>query len=198
MALLLHRYNYHLTVLKHGSAIALQLVENNRWLSCNRVKYCATEPCPGLFFDRPDGVRCRGEAFWIYRAAGPGNICTGDFVGLYYRSNTWFSMKNKVGQRSYCPGRINSYYGFNSYAKWCTCGAEIFQVYAKGKGIGAIITNQDTIALYYPCGRTFVQFQNTGQCGSTCMLQKSGYSRPPSNAAFDQCKGDSVELTIFR
>ena len=185
-------------VLKHGSAIALQLVQNDLWLSCNRVKYCATEPCPGLFFDSPDGATCRGEAFWIYRAKGYGNILTGDLVGLYYRSNTWFSMTGSRGQRSYCPGTINPRYGFNNCGKWYSCGGEVFQVYAKGKGIGATITDQDTIALYYPCGNTYVQFLSYGQYGSTCLLNKSALSRPPRDAAFDQCKGDSVEITIFR
>lgn len=98
-----------------------------------------------------------------------------------------------------CPGSPNAAYGFKSYRSWFTCPTEVFQVYAKGKGIGATIRNGDTIALYHPGVTTngYVRFYSSAVRLSQCMVQQSKYVRPPSTTAFGQCRWDSVQINIY-
>jgi hypothetical protein len=184
-------------VLGNGCTVALQLNENHLWLGC-AGGHCLGAPCPGKFFEGADWTKCWGEVFQLYRALGPGNIVVGDFVGLYYkREGKWFSMLNGKGLKSTCPGSPNSQSGFSELEKWFICGGEVFQIYAKGKGLGAEIKDQDAITLYVPLTTRNVKFLQQEDIYSTCIMEKSGYNRPPSNEAFDQCPSESVEITIY-
>ena len=186
-----------LSVLGSGCTLAFQLLRNDRWLGCGGPK-CGGAPCPGVFFEGSDWKKCWGEVFKIYRRAGPGQIRTGDDVGLYYpRQNVWFSMWRGYGRKLPCPGLPTLQYGFQLGSRWGDCLGEKLKIYAKGKGIGATITDQDTIAIYYPHQKTFVRATvNQGVTTSKCLLQKSGGRLPPSNAAFDKCNFDALEVTI--
>ena len=119
-------------------------------------------------------------------------------MALYnLREGNWFSVYGGRGKKSPCPGTFNEQHGFESLEKWFDCGGEVFQVFAKGKGYGETITDQDTLSFYYPLDRTYVKFLSDQVVVSQCMLDKSGFKRPPSNEAFDRCLSDSVEITIF-
>ena len=184
------------SVLDHGCTVGLQLLQNDRWLGC-AGSHCIGATCPGLFFDGNEWSACYGEVFRIVRPLGAGHILTGDFVALYYpRESNWFSVFTGRGQKSPCPGTFNEQHGFVRFEKWFECGGEVFQVFAKGKGYGETITDQDTLSFYYPLGRTYVKFLIDQVVASQCMLEKSDNKRPPSNEAFDRCLSDSVEITI--
>jgi hypothetical protein len=183
-------------VLDHGSTAALQMLQNNHWFTCFG-SLCTSTTCPGRFFDGDDWIHCWGAVYRIVRPRGAGHILTGDFVGLYFpRGSNWFSASNGGGHRANCPGTFNEEYGFESLEKWFECGGEVFQVFAKGKGYGETITDQDTLSFYYTVDRTYVQFLTDTVVTSQCMLEKSGNKRPPSDEAFDKCLSDSVEITI--
>lgn len=183
-------------VLAQGSTVSLQLMQNDRWLDCAGDR-CNGAGCPGLFFEGNDLKNCQGEIFKMYRASGSGSILSGDFVGLYYpHGKQWFSMFNGRGHKQGCPGKPSTTLGFERIRNWLHCSAEVFQVYAKGKPEGAEITDQDTISLYYPNSRNNVVFKTDEIVLDTCMMKKSGDSRPPSNHAFDVCTNMAVEITI--
>ena len=69
----------------------------------------------------------------------------GDFVGLFYpHEDKWFSMYQNTGHKQTCPGSTpTEQYGFHRQDSWFYCGAEVFQVFAKGKANGVQITDQD-------------------------------------------------------
>ena len=183
---------FSVTALRQGCRIALQTTNNALWLGCAGGN-CVGAPCPGKFFEGAEINNCWGEVFRLFRAAGDGNIRSGDYVGLYYpREGRWFSIYNGIGHKEPCPGNPTATYGFHSRSSWSCCGGEVFQVFAKGKGHGAIITDQDTLAFYYPCGRKFVSFQARQVLLSSCIN-----SCPPSSAHFDRCIAETVEITIF-
>ena len=186
------------TVLGQGRTIGLQLLQNDLWVGC-AGRVCAGATCPGVFFEGSDWQNCWGEVFEIYRALGSGNIVSGDFVGLYYpRERKWFSMWEGYGRKLTCPGAPSQEYGFEDEDRWYLCGGEVFRVYAKGKSIGDTITDQDTLSFYYyTVDIKNVRFLPNGINLSECMLDLSDRKRPPSNHAFDQCKYESVEITIY-
>lgn len=193
-------YNYYFSVLVlgQGCTIALQLQQNNYWLSCSENNYCNGATCPGIFFEGSDWSNCESEVFQIYHASGRGDIVNGDLVGLYYANEQkWFSMYQGKGNKQSCPGLPNIDYGFHLEDSWRYCGAEVFQIYAKGKFLGETITDQDTITLYYPVGKANVLFLPDEVTLSTCMLERSNHLYPPTDIAFDQCNNESVEITIY-
>ena len=101
-------------------------------------------------------------------------------------------MWNGIGHKEPCPGNPTVTYGFHSSSSWYWCGGEVFQVFAKGKANGATITDQDTLAFFYPCGYKFVSFQANQMLLSSCIN-----SCPPSSAHFDRCTAETVEITIL-
>ena len=175
-------------VLMSGSTVALRLSGCGRWLTC-RSRFCSSTH-----------RACAAARFKMFKSR-PGPILTGDFIGLHYSYGrpSWFSLKNNVGQKSVCPG-TPSVFGFKTCPLWHTCQTEVFQIYAKGKGLGARITNKDIVALYHPgvTASGFVQFLSSKVRLSQCLLQKSGNCRPPSVSAFHRCKADTVQINIFR
>ena len=177
--------------------LGLQLMINDQWLRCLNP-HCDGAPCPGVFFEGHDIKRCYGEVFRMYRAAGHGNILNGDFVGLHFpHQNNWLSLLLGKGHTNTCPGNPHGTFGFQDFTRWFKCSGEVFQVYVKGKKLGTPIVDQDTLSLYYPGGIKNVIFKPDGVTLSTCMLDKSGFTRPPSNQAFDECKYMGVEITIL-
>ena len=153
-----------------------------------------------MFFEGNDLQTCLGEKIQILRALGPGRILVGEFVGLFYtHGSRWVSMLGGTAHKSSCPGTSTSpQFGFENFARWFQCSGEVFQVYAKGKAIGQPIIDQDTISFYYPLETTFLTFNNDRRVSTArCMLDRSAFSRPPTNDAFDQCKYDSVEISIL-
>ena len=74
-----------------------------------------------MVFSGIDWVNCWGEVFKIYRALGPGNIQSGDFVGIYYtKERQWLSLRAKEARRSACPGKPNTPFGEKSLVV-CIC-----------------------------------------------------------------------------
>ena len=184
-------------VLRSGSTIGLQLNQNNFWLCCF-AQTCYGGACPGKFFEGNERRRCYGEVFRIYRARGPGHIVNGDFVGIYYvAQRTWFSMYRGKGGKSSCPGIATAAHGFADLSKWFLCGAEVFQIFAKGKQMGERITDQDDVALYTPCALQTVHFTQPRMTFSKCMMKATNHAFPINDAAFDKCPFESVEITIF-
>ena len=119
-------------------------------------------------------------------------------MGLYYiRENQWFSIDDQSSRKSACPGDPNPTIGFHSFLAWLQCGTEVFRVFAKGKGDGATITDQDTLMFYVPIGKEYVQFLNDKVATDKCPFVVSGNQVPPSNDAFDHCVNEGVEITIF-
>lgn len=181
-------------MLKFGSTFALQLMQKDHWFTCVRSK-CGGATCPQLFFRGSDWNNCGGEVFQMYRAAGPGPILTGDFVGLYYpRENSWFSMWQGWGRKLTCPGKPSTNLGFQDQERWYRCPGEVFRVYAEGKPEGAEINDQDTLSLYYPFSQKYVAFKITEVALDGCPVKRS---KPPSDQAFDECKYMSVDITIM-
>ena len=188
-------------VLEQGSGVALKLLTGyHLWFSCWYYQNCHTDPCPGHEFDDSERIPCRGEAFKMYRALGPGEIRTGDFVGLYYpEEGNWFAVTNGVGQKSSCPGAPTMNDGFSSYGKWVECGDSAFQVYAKGKVTGEKITDKDILAFYHPglTEKTYVEFLSNSIGTSTCLRDAANNIRPPPSSAYDNCVDNTVQLTIY-
>ena len=186
---------YH-PALSQGSTVALQFMHPGHWLTCARSR-CDYGTCPGDSFEESDWTTCWGQVFQMYRGAGPGNIVNGDFVGLYYpHGDRWFSMWEGVAQKASCPGNPSSASGFQDFKKWFKCAGEVFQVYAKGKQLGATIIDQDIITLYYPADIQNVVFTSSEVTLSRCMGEKSDYSRPPNNHVFDECENMDVRISI--
>ena len=77
---------------------------------------------------------------------------------------------------------------FVSFEKWFECGVEVFQVFAKGKEYGETITDQDTLSFCYPLVHTYVKFLIDQVVALQCMLEKSDFSRPLSDEAFEILK----------
>ena len=75
----------------HGDRIALQSAFSNyHWICCGAY-YCRGCTCPGLYMDDHEWWECHGNVYEIYRAAGPGPIRVGDFIGIHYpHRNRWF------------------------------------------------------------------------------------------------------------
>ena len=190
---------YAIPALEQGCTFGLQFVQNNLWLGC-AGSACAGDVCPFTFYDF-DGTnknKCWGEVFKLYRAAGPGYIHVGDFVGLYIpRVLQWFSLFQNYGHKGSCPGIPSLHTGFQSAAFWQKCAAEVFQIYAKGKPNGAIITDQDTLMFYVPFAHTFVQFRRDKILTSDCLLLLSRQRRPPINEAVDLCPLETVKTKLF-
>ena len=135
--------------------------------------------------------------FEIYGLYGGGNICTGDFVGIYYpREQNWFSVWQGYGRKSNCPGRPNSSTGFTSRNKHFECVGEVLRVYAKGKSVGKRIKDGDTLAFYYPFGKGSVEFNPSSTGVGNCLMPTS-ILRPSNEASFNKCKSETVTLKIF-
>ena len=168
--------------LRSGCRISLKSPTCNQWLACRNTE-CSSS-----------AADCPAARFQIKRALGNGRILTGDFVFFNYNygGSSLFSMTNGVGQKSNCPVAIGE-------CTWYKCSNEVFQIYAKGKGIGEAIMNEDIVALYHSSvsRNGFVQFLSNRVGLSQCPLQMSGYVRPPSEAAFNYCEGDSAEIKIY-
>ena len=190
-----------LTVLAQGSGVALLLPGHNYhlWVGCT-CTVCKLEHCPGHSFADVDQFECPENSFQLYRALGPGNIRTGDFVGLYYpNGGTWLAMINGVGQQSKCPGAPTDQDGFSSYSKWNECSDSAFRIYAKGKSSDQTIESGNLISLYYPknVGKGYVEYLTAGLTTSTCMKDESASLLPPTSAAYDLCQSSTAFLTIY-
>ena len=195
----MHFIDYNYPELSHESTVALQFMQRHHWLSCPSTT-CGGGICPEHCFEESDWTHCWGQVFRMYRAAGPGNILNGDFVGLYYvHENKWFSMWEGLPHKATCPGNPSSASGFQEYLKWFKCAGEVFQVYAKGKSIGAKIIDQDIISLYYPADVHHVVFSNEVSL-SRCMLQTSQFNLNllATTQPFDDCENMGVYITIKR
>ena len=186
------------TVLEQGCTVGLQLLQNDLWLGCPQ-QYCIGKTCPGVCFDGADWNNCWGEVFKMYHSYGAGPIRSGDFVGLFYpRENKWFSMYQNRGHKQTCPGSTPTVeFGFHRQDSWYYCGAEVFQVFAKGKANGVPITDQDLLTFYFPAAYSVVKFLPDQVITSSCMIDQSSHALPPTVNAYDQCKWESVEITIF-
>jgi hypothetical protein len=188
-------------VLAQGSGVALLLPGHNYhlWVGCT-CTVCKLEHCPGHSFADVDQFECPENSFQLYRALGPGNIRTGDFVGLYYpNGGTWLAMINGVGQQSKCPGAPTDQDGFSSYSKWNECSDSAFRIYAKGKSSDQTIESGNLISLYYPknVGKGYVEYLTAGLTTSTCMKDESASLLPPTSAAYDLCQSSTAFLTIY-
>ena len=105
------------------------MAEMMRWLSCSHGSTCSGTTCPGMLITADDWSNCWGEVIQIYRPLGPGDIQSGDFVGIYYpKTSTWFSFR----KRATCPGKLNPAIGesivaLNHFTKmFITQGLNIF------------------------------------------------------------------------
>ena len=140
---------------------------------------------------------CWAEVFEIYGLYGGGNICTGDFVGIYYpREQNWFSMWEGYGRKSDCPGRPNMRHGFEGENHHIKCWGEVFRVYAKGKRNGVRIKDGDTLAFYYVFRESMVEFNPSSTELGNCLMPTS-ILRPSNEASFNNCKSETVTLKIF-
>ena len=139
-----------------------------------------------------DWTNCWGEVFRIYRAGGPGQICVGDIVGLYYPrlAGHWLGCTGSTCQKSSCPGQPTTTYGFALEEQWYTCCSEVFKIYAYGKNISAVINSGDDIMLYnLDQGRWVAQGE-----GSATTTTCAGTSRPPSTATLDLCHQETFTI----
>ena len=171
-------------------------MQNNLWLGCNPYN-CLGSPCPRMFFEGYDWIRCYGEIFQIVKTEFHGPVKSGDSVHLYYvHDKKWFSVYGGRGHKEFCTYIWSLEGGFKPEDRLFVCNYEIFIVYAKGKRVGEAITDQDTLSFYNDIENSYVQFLNDRVILSQCMLEKSGNSRPPTDAAFDECISDSVEIAI--
>ena len=180
-----------ITVINHGSTIALQPVYSKRdWLGCS-VQPCAKATCPGLYMEGNDW-KCWGEVFRIYRLHGPGAVRVGDIVGIYYphQSGHWLGCSvNPCGLDS-CPGQPTTLYGFQNTESWFVCWGEVFKIYARGKNLGAQINAHDDVMLYYLQGQTWVGLSIHQVHHDPC----PGTVRPPPNERYEICWGENFEI----
>ena len=134
-----------------------------------------------------DLTNCRNVLFRVYRMNGPGYVCVGDAVGLYYiQGRNWFSMAGGTGHRHPCPGTPTSAHGFANQDKWLICFGEVFRIYAKGKSIGQAIRDHDDIFLYYVDANKWVGLVGDNPADHrTC----PGAVHPPPDSRYDVCWG---------
>ena len=168
-----------------GSTITIQIVHNKRLHVGCYGGNCGGATCPGLYFSPWDYGRCRGEVFQVYRAAGPGAVRVGDDVGFYYpERRQWISAVRSQTNLAPCPGvPRNSRHRLNT-----SCWGEVFKIYARGKRVGQPIGESDSVMIYYPRSRGFLQYPHSnglrdGLVRSTC----PGRYKPPSLRAYDRC-----------
>ena len=70
--------------------------------------------CVLLYMDDHEWWECHGNVYEIYRAAGPGPIRDGDFIGIYYpHRNRWFGCPYTNCRKYTCPGTPSWQYGFS-------------------------------------------------------------------------------------
>ncbi len=96
-----------------------------------------------MLFKGSDWNNCWGEVFEIYRAAGPGAVRVGDLVGLHYprQRGNWLGCAGSHCVKATCPGHPTTAYGFANTDRFFQCYGEVFRIYARGKGSGAIINS---------------------------------------------------------
>ena len=186
-----NKYLFPSTAVFQGDTVAFQpLYAKRKWLGCP-VKQCDKRTCPNLFMEGADWNRCWGEVFQIYRRNGPGALCVGDMVGIFYpREKNWFSLAGGTGHKHRCPGAPSIAHGFSIAAKWNQCWGEVFQIYAKGKTPGTIINDRDSITLFYIRGKKWVGLVNQKVDLRTC----PGKGGAPTNDRYDVCWGEIFEL----
>ena len=179
-------------VIYQGDTIASQTWTRSVWLSCSSTPYCSDNTCPLMYLTSDDWNRCRGEVFRIYRALGPGAVRVGDLVGLYYpRGGRWLGCAGINCAKATCPGYPTTAYGFVSPEHWYRCWGEVFKIYARGKGSGAVINAQDDIALYYLQQGLWV---GQGYERLTGKYPCLGSSRPPPLASYDGCGWENFRI----
>ena len=139
-----------------------------------------------------DWTRCWGEVFQIYRKNGPGDIRSGDLVGLHYPRKTgkWLGCAGFCGKAG-CPGTPNPVTGFSSSSKWHSCWGEVFRIYARNKYSEEPINTNDDVALFYQRGKQWV---SQGYKHNTAKRPCLGKSFPPLDYKFDNCAWETFRL----
>ena len=176
----------------HGDTVGFQRLYNkNNWLGCPDYK-CNRKPCPRLYMEGSDWTTCWGEVFQIYRKSGPGALRVGDIVGIYYpREGNWLSLNLGFGHKHPCPGHPSHAHGFSGPEKWTKCWGEVFEIYARGKGMGATISSHDHVTIFYRQDRKWVGLVGDHHVDlRTC----PGSVCPPPDHIYDKCWGEIFEL----
>ena len=176
-----------------GDTIALQTFVRNYWLT-GSLNLWGRQTCPRMRMSGTDWTNCWGEIFRIYRASGPGQVCVGDVVGIYYPRSPgyWMGCTGNTCPRSSCPGQATTAHGFATQENWYTCCSEVFTIYASGKANGAVIDSGDDIMLYsLDLGRWVAQ---AGEDVSTTTTTCAGTTRPPPAAKFDECHKETFTI----
>ena len=178
--------------ISNGDTVALQTFVRNYWLSGYLTSW-SRQSCPRMQMSGTDWTACWGEVFTIYRASGPGQVCVGDLIGIYYPRSPgyWMGCTGGTCPRSSCPGQPTTAHGFGSEENWYTCCSEVFKVYASGKANGDVISSGDDIMLYnLDLGRWVAQDVSTCTTTTTC----AGITRPPPVAKFDECHKETFKI----
>ena len=167
-----------------GNTISIQVVANPRLhVGCVSGK-CGADPCAGMYFEPEEYGKCRGEVFQIYRAAGAGQIKTGDVVGFYFPLKQRWIRAGNPSDLAPCPGvPHNSNHRMN-----LRCVGELFRIYARGKGTGQPIDQLDHVMIYYQHSKDFLQYPHNkglrhGLVRSTC----PGQCLPPHSSTYERC-----------
>ena len=139
-----------------------------------------------------DWTNCWGEVFRIYRAAGPGPVRAGDVVGIYYprENGKWLGCAGSTCLKATCPGNPSTAHGFQTCDRWFKCWGEVFKIYAKRKGINAVINSDDDISLFYPNQQLWLA-QGTGDADKRPCL---GKVVPPPYDVYDGCAWETFRI----
>ena len=130
-----------------GLLYSLNSPTTTKYAACGAY-YCRGCTCPGLYMDDHEWWECHGNVYEIYRAAGPGPIRVGDFIGIYYpHRNRWFGCPYTNCRKYTCPTPTWQY-GFSSLEKWFKYWGQVFMIYPCGKGLGDFIEEHDDVMLY--------------------------------------------------
>ena len=135
-----------------GDTVTIQVVPSMKLHVGCYTGRCGAQSCPGMYFEQQDYRRCVGEVFQIYRAAGPGQVKTGDKVGFYFPyKRKW--LRAAGGQQTDligCPGvPANSRHRLNT-----RCSGEVFQIY-RAAGPGQVKVG-DKVGFYFPYKRKWI------------------------------------------
>ena len=190
-----HHSFLHTEAVYHGCTIALQLLYDKRnYLGCSPYLWCVRAGCPKLFIEGNDWERCSGEVFRIYRKEGPGPVRVGDTVGIYYTPRgRWFGCSGPFCQaRAGCPGIPTQSHGFNNPHLWLRCSGEVFEIYARGKSVGSLISPHDTVMLRFVRDNKWVGLVNKHPEKLSC----PGATRPPPPDKYEACWGSVFELWV--
>lgn len=191
-------WSYHIlqnlgtSQLRDHDYLMLQLLSvKGAWLGC-AGGHCGLATCPSYhdYYRYFDG-RCYGEEFQIIGEGTIHNpIKSGQRIRLRYlrEQNTWVKyLESNVCGKGTCSG--TTAHGSN----FSRCGAEIFRIYARGRGNGEIVYNNDVVVLYSDVACKYLSIQGE-KLGDVSSFNFCPGIIPPAYLSYGICSKNAFRI----